>query len=202
MSTPEEYTTYMTVEQPQQAGIQSSKHSQHSTGDISGSGNIDKIRDILFGTQMREYEKKFTRIEERLVKECNNLRDETRKRLDALETFIQREIESLVERLKKQQAEQNAAIGELAQEHKDAINSVEKRLIQLDEQAAKSDRELRQQIRDQSKNLEDEIRQKYAEILALLEREAQELRTDKPDRSALAAMFAEVAMRLNPGKQI
>ncbi|MBV9959511.1 MAG: hypothetical protein JO360_13885, partial [Acidobacteria bacterium] len=35
------------------------------------------------------------------------------------------------------------------------------------------------------------------ELLAALEREAAELRTDKTDRSALAALFTELAMRLN-----
>ena len=186
-----ESTSYMTVEQPP-AGI---------SGDLTaGSGNLDKIRDILFGNQIREYDKRFTRIEERLVQECVNLRDETRKRLESLELFIQQEVESLAERLKKQQAEQDTAVRELAWEQRNTTNSLEKKLAQLDEQTAQSDRDLRQQIRDQSKNLDSEIRQKYAEILALLERESQELRSDKTDRSALATLFAEIAMRLNAGK--
>lgn len=86
---------------------------------------------------------------------------------------------------------------ELAQEHKDTIKSLEKKIAQLDAEATKSDRDLRQQILDQSKSLNDEIRQKYEEILAVLEREAKVLRTDKTDRSTLAALFAEIAMRLN-----
>ena len=195
-----ESTSYMTVEQPQ-AGIKSVNQAQLNSGDIAASsGNLEKIRDILFGNQIREYDKRFTRIEERLVQECVNLRDETRKRLESLELFIQQEVESLAERLKKQQAEQDAAVRELAWEQRNTTNSLEKKLAQLDEQTAQSDRELRQQIRDQSKNLDSEIRQKYAEILALLERESQELRSDKTDRSALATLFAEIAMRLNAGK--
>ena len=39
-------------------------------------GNVDKIRDILFGSQMRDYDKKFARIEERLLKETADLREE------------------------------------------------------------------------------------------------------------------------------
>jgi hypothetical protein len=76
---------------------------QISSGDALGSGNLDKIREILFGTQMREYEKQITRLEERLVKECSSLRDDTRKRLDSLETYIKQEVESLTELAKKQQ---------------------------------------------------------------------------------------------------
>lgn len=192
----EEYITYMTVEQPK-TSIQGLNNSQLLSGDVPGSGNLDKVRDILFGTQMRDYEKRFNRLEERLVKECANLRDETRKRLDSLEMYIKQEVESLTERLKKQQAEQDEAVKELAQEHKDTTKSLEKKIGQLDEQATKSDRDLRQQILNQSKSLDDEIRQKYEEILAVLEREAKQLRTDKTDRSTLATLFAELAMRMN-----
>ena len=192
----EEYITYMTVEQPK-TSIQGITNSQLLSGDVPGSGNLDKVRDILFGTQMRDYEKRFNRLEERLVKECANLRDETRKRLDSLEMYIQQEVESLTERLKNQQAEQDEAVKELAQEHKDTTKSLEKKIAQLDEQATKSDRDLRQQILNQSKSLDDEIRQKYEEILAVLEREAKQLRTDKTDRSTLATLFAELAMRMN-----
>lgn len=55
---------------------------------------------------------------------------------------------------------------------------------------------MRQQILNQSKSLSDEIQQKIADILAVLERENQELRTDKANRSTLSALFAEIAMRL------
>lgn len=167
------------------------------TADLAGGGNIDKIRDILFGVQMRDYEKRFARLEERLVKESSDLRDETRKRFDALELYIKQEFESLTERLTVEQNTRGEAVEALSQGVKDTARSFEKRTAQMDEQSSKSQRELRQQILDQSKSLNDEIRQKYEELTAALQREAADLRKDKTDRSALAAMFTEVAMRLN-----
>jgi len=167
------------------------------TADLSGGGNIDKIRDILFGVQMRDYEKRFARLEERLIKESADLRDETRKRFDALEMYIKQEFESLTDRVTAEQNARGEAVEALSQGIKDTTRSFEKRTAQMDEQSSKSQRELRQQILDQSKSLNDEIRQKYEELTAALQREAAELRTDKTDRSALAALFTEVAMRLN-----
>ena len=38
--------------------------------------NVDKIRDILFGSQMRDYDKRFGRLEDRLIKDAESLRDE------------------------------------------------------------------------------------------------------------------------------
>lgn len=187
---------YMMVEQPS-AGIQGINKSQLPSGDFTGSGGIDKVRDILFGNQMRDYEKRFALLQERLLQETATLRDDTRKRLDSLETYLKQEVESLTDRLKNQQAEQDKAVKELAQEHKDAVKSLEDKIATVDEETSKSDRNLRQQILDQSKSLSDEIRQKYEEMLSVLEREAKTLRTDKTDRSTLAALFAELAMRLN-----
>ena len=46
--------------------------------------NVDKIRDILFGSQMRDYEKRFSRLEERLTKAQDTLREDLKKRFDAL----------------------------------------------------------------------------------------------------------------------
>jgi len=165
--------------------------------DLAGGGNIDKIRDILFGVQMRDYEKRFARLEERLIKESANLRDETRKRFDALELYIKQEFESLTLQLTAEQNSRGEAFEALSQGIKDTTRAFEKKTAQMDEQSTKSQRELRQQILDQSKSLNDDIRQKYEELTAALQREAADLRTDKTDRSALAALFTEVAMRLN-----
>src|SRR5665213_1982579 len=53
-----------------------------------GAGNVDKIRDILFGSQMRDYEARFARLEETLVKETVEIRETNRRRFDQLETYI------------------------------------------------------------------------------------------------------------------
>lgn len=170
----------------------------HLFGRPSGeSANLDKIRDILFGNQMRDYEKRFVLLEERLVKECSNLRNDTTKRLDYLENYIKSEVDSFLARLKIEQTKHDESANELAQEFRSLIKTLEKKVTELDEQTAQNQREVRQQILEQSKNLDNDIRQKTEEILTMLEREAKELRTGKTDRSTLAALFAELAVRLN-----
>ena len=37
--------------------------------------NVDKIRDILFGSQMRDYEKRFVRLEDNVTKAIEGLRE-------------------------------------------------------------------------------------------------------------------------------
>jgi hypothetical protein len=163
---------------------------------LAESGNIDKIRQILFGGQMRDYDKRFSRLEERLLKEAADLRDETKKRFDALETFIKNELEALTSRVQSEQRSREESVQGLSREMKDTGQSLEKKLAQYDEQTTRDQRDLRQQILEQSKSLSDDIRQKHEEISAMLAREVAELSSDKTDRAALAALFSEVALRL------
>ena len=53
----------------------------------AGTGNLEKVRDILFGHQMREVDRRFVRLEERIIKETRDLRDDMKRRLDALEAY-------------------------------------------------------------------------------------------------------------------
>ena len=163
----------------------------------AGGGNLEKIREILFGAQVHDFEKRFTRLEEKLLKETADSRAETKKRFDSMEGFIRKEIESLVERVKTEQGERSDAVKEISRDLRETAKTLEKKLAQLDEQGTKGQRELRQQILDQSKSLTDEIRSRVKESAALLTRELKELRSDKTDRSALAGLFTEAAMRLS-----
>src|SRR5688572_16789966 len=76
-------------------------------------GNIDKIRDILFGGQMRDYDRRFSRVEEQLVKESLELREDTRKRFEALEAFVKAELAALTDRLQAEQRTRDDAVSGL-----------------------------------------------------------------------------------------
>ena len=171
--------------------------SQFNDTSFSEINSLDKVRDILFGNQMREVDKKIFRLEERLVKECSDLRQDTRKRFDSLESYIKTEVESLGKQLKNEQIKSDDVVKRIIDDHKNITSSIEKKLVESDEITTNNQREMREQILNQSKNLHDDIRQKYEEILATLERESEELRHNKTDRSTLANLFTELAIRLN-----
>ena len=52
-----------------------------ANGDMEQSGaSVDKIRDILFGSQMRDYDRRFLRLEEKMLKESADAREDARRR--------------------------------------------------------------------------------------------------------------------------
>lgn len=181
---------------PAAAGDEAARNQQFAM-DLVGGGSLDKVRDILFGANMRDYEKRFVQMEEKFIAEAADLRIEVRKRCDALETYVKREIDALNERLKSERNERLAAEKESTQETRDFMKNSEKKLNQLDESLIKTQRDLHEQMLSQSKELSEEIRQKAEGLAAAMERAVKELRNEKTDRQALAALFTEVAMRLN-----
>ena len=71
--------------------------------------SLDKVRDILFGGQMRDYDRRFATLEERLIRETNELREDVKKRLAALEQLLAREVDALNDRVKAEQEERSSA---------------------------------------------------------------------------------------------
>ena len=161
-----------------------------------GAGNIDKVRDILFGGQMRDYERRFVRLEERLVQEVTEMKDDVRKRLSALEQFVKQEAASLADRIKTEHEERTDATKDLSRDARESAKAFEKKTGQLDDQIGRVQRELRQQILELQQRVADDLRQKMDDVLARLSQEASDLRHDKTDRAALASLLTEMAMRL------
>jgi molecular chaperone DnaK (HSP70) len=168
-----------------------------SAGELGATGNLDKIRDLLFGDQIRDSDRRLNRLEERLLKEHAELKEDTRRRFESLELFVRQEVESLTERLKAEQTIREESLSDLSQALRDMLKTFEKKTSHLDEQVVRAQRELRQQIMDQSKMLRDEFLEKNRELSESFSRAVQELRLEKTDRLVLASLFSEVALRLN-----
>jgi hypothetical protein len=160
------------------------------------SGNVDKIRDILFGSQMRDYDRRFATTEERLQREAAALRDDLGRRLLATEQYLRAEVETLAGNLKTEEADRvqglRAAGDAVANLHRELSD----RLAALAEQTAHQHRELRAQLLEVQRLLADEMQRRHDELSAAFRREANDLRTMKTDRTVIAAMFAEFAHRL------
>ena len=173
-----------------------SEEKENINGEQREGANVDKIRDILFGSQMRDYEKRFARLEERFAKASEAMREDFNKRFDALESFVGQELESLNQRLKTEKTERSEGLMELSRETRDSSKSLEKKSSQLDERLSEAQGELRARILEQSKSLGGEIHRTKQEMESALEKESAVLRNEKTDRAMLADLFAELSLRL------
>jgi hypothetical protein len=160
-------------------------------------GNVDKIRDILFGSQMKDYETRFRRLEESLLNQTAEIRETTRQRVDAFESYVKKELETLQTRLRTEREERTESARQHSRELKELTDALQQKLRDLEDRSSEGERGLREQILQQSKDLLSEMRARQNEMTALLERRTEELASSKTDRTMLAALFTEAALRLN-----
>jgi phage host-nuclease inhibitor protein Gam len=165
-------------------------------------GNVDKIRDILFGTQMRDYESRFARLEETLIKETLEIRETGRRRHEQLESYIRKEFEAVQARIKTERDERTDNAAALSRELKELGDTLARRIRDLDDRGNNVERELRNDLLQQARDLTEEIRARHEELSSLLEKRVHELRDGKTDRATLASLFTEVALRLSDQFQI
>jgi hypothetical protein len=167
-----------------------------------GAGNVDKIRNILFGSQMREYEARFAQQEESLAEGLAELREMANKRFEAIETYMRNEFESLQARLKSEREDRSNGLKQVARDLSELGESLNRRISELDEQGSQAQRQTRLELLQVSKSFAEDLGRKQEEMTLLVDRRFQELRKGKTDRAALAAMFTELGMRLNDEFQV
>lgn len=177
----------------------SSPSSALPADDHGQNGNLEKIRDILFGAQVRDHDRRFSALEQNLVKEAASLRAELTKRFDALEAFMQQEVAVLTERLQHEQHARSEALQHLLSDLTGLCDVVERKATDLAQQTSQTERTLRQELLDQVNTLKETIRSTHDQFSESLNRSVTDLRHTKTDRTALAELLAELSQKLRQG---
>jgi uncharacterized protein YydD (DUF2326 family) len=164
-------------------------------------GSMEKIRDILFGNQVRDFERRFSQMEEHLNRSATDLRDEVTKRLEALERFFRDELETLKSRIKKEAEKSSEAKRHLADDLKSAAEELTSAIQQVDEKLSERSAELREQIFQQSKDLMATLQAKHEQADRSLSQLSQRLEESKIDRTSMAEYLVDMATRLSNHQQ-
>lgn len=141
--------------------------------------SLDKVRDILFGGQMRAVEARLQGLESRLLQSQESLRTEFTNQLNALEGTVQREVQSLAQRL----GEERSARSE--------------ELTTLGQTTGLADAELREAVLQQGQALSAEITRLSERLSAELASAVLELKVEKASLTTLASLFSDMASRLS-----
>jgi predicted nucleic acid-binding Zn-ribbon protein len=158
--------------------------------------SLDKVRDILFGGQMRAVESRLQGLEARLLQGQESIRTDFTKQVTALDAALQKEVQSLVERLAAERTRRTEELKSLSVEIKEALRALEKRHASLEESSGMADADLREGILQHSKAVTAEIARVSERLGTELTRSAQELRAEKLNITALAGLFGDMASRL------
>ena len=163
---------------------------------LNPSENVERLRESLFGSRIREYTQRFQHMEERMARETAELKAEICRWIQLMEAQSRQELESLADRLNTERGERADAEERIRRELNDSIILLDRRIRQSEERGAKDIRELGQLALDRHKSLSDELRQSLAAAGTLHGRHLEELRASAIDRLALADLFAEFSLRI------
>lgn len=164
------------------------------SGDAVG---VDKIRDLLFGNQMQDYDRRFSKLEERFLQRFKDVESEAKRNLEMYESNAKKQVESLAAQLRNEKDARAEADKEIDRNLREQNQALEKQVRALSDQLSELERDVADRINRSDQLLREEIKQKNESIQMLMEKMFSDLSNVKTDRNLLAGLFVEVAKCLN-----
>lgn len=159
-------------------------------------GNVDQIRDIIFGGQMRDYERRFDELEERSKREAERARAEFIKRFESIEQLLKDQADKHALQLKKLDTEAKASTEAAAVSSDRLAKALRTELSEVDERHETASSSLRERLHKLANETAESLRTSQDEISAVIDRMGTALRDEKVARDELAGFFSEMALRL------
>jgi uncharacterized protein (DUF3084 family) len=166
-------------------------------GGGEATAGVEKIRELLFGNQMNDYDRRFATLEDRFQQSIRDVESEGIRSLAGLESTIKKQLESAVNQLKEEKDLRADADKELERSLREQTQGLDKRLGQLSDQLAKLEREFTDRLGHETQSLREEIKRRNDDTRGTIERMFAELSNVKTDRNLLAGLFVEIAKCLN-----
>jgi hypothetical protein len=187
----------LTIDTQSALAAQAALASQTNGNGLADSSGVDKMRELLFGNQMQDYDKRFSILEERFQLRLRDLETESSRSLGSLESTMKKQLESVANQFREEKELRADGDKELERSQREHIQALEKRLAQASDQLARQEREFTDRLGHEVQALRDEIKRRQDDSRATMERMFSELSNVKTDRNLLAGLFVEIAKCLN-----
>lgn len=166
-------------------------------------GNIDQIRDLLFGNKLREYEQRFQQAEQRLdqvTRDLSVFESETRNRLDHLQESLTTELRSAVDsfekRLKYLSMTTHEQTNQLQKEIQTTAHKSSQSIESLNKSLTGETNFLKNDL-DQTRNKLDQAMESLREqVFETIQQELLNLQDHKVSRVDLADILFELCVKI------
>jgi DNA anti-recombination protein RmuC len=159
-------------------------------------GNIDQIRDIIFGAQLREYDNRFDKIDSDL----SMMQQDMQARIEQVKTVLSAEMKAAVDSLEKKVKSLTSNTQEESADLRQQIDRVNRKFSSnmeaLDEAMDNQTSSLRDELSQTRDRLSEETRTLKTQVFEELDRRFSMLRDVKVSRDDMAEILFELGMRL------
>jgi cell division protein ZapA (FtsZ GTPase activity inhibitor) len=159
-------------------------------------GNIDQIRDIIFGAHLREFTSRLDKSEA----DISAVQQEVSDRLSELKSLLALELRAAVESIDKRLKTISASTQEEAADLRQQFDRINRKFTSsietLDETVEAQRIALRDELAQTRENLQSDTRELRSLVLEELDRHFSILREDKISKDDMAELLFELGMRL------
>ncbi|MEG3925242.1 hypothetical protein [Microcoleus sp. D3_18a_C4] len=159
-------------------------------------GNIDQIRDIIFGAQLREYDNRFDKIDSDL----SMMQQDMQTRIEQVRTVLSGEMRAAVDSLEKKVKSLTSNTQEESADIRQQVDRINRKFSSsmeaLDEAIDNQTSSLRDELSQTRDRLSEESRTLKTQVFEELDRRFSMLRDVKVSRDDMAEILFELGMRL------
>ena len=159
-------------------------------------GNIDQIRDIIFGAQLREYDNRFDKIDS----ELSMMQQDMQARIEQVKTVLSGEMRAAVDSFEKKIKSISLNTQEESADLRQQIDRVNRKFSSsieaLDEAIDNQTTSIRDELSQTRERLSEETRTLKTQVFEELDRRFSMLREVKVSRDDMAEILFELGMRL------
>ncbi|NJM59527.1 MAG: hypothetical protein HC849_03965 [Oscillatoriales cyanobacterium RU_3_3] len=159
-------------------------------------GNIDQIRDIIFGAQLREYDNRFDKIDADL----SMLQQDMQVRIEQVKTVLSTEMRAAIDSFEKKVKSITLNTQEETADLRQQIDRINRKFSSsieaLDEAIDSQTSSLRDDLSKTREQLSEETRTLKTQVFEELDRRFSMLRDVKVSRDDMAEILFELGMRL------
>jgi len=159
--------------------------------------NVDQIREILFGNQIRAVDERFETVEKRMSKESDTLRKNLEQRIVELEKLLDQFRDNAGDQLNRESAERDAALNKVGKSLADFRLDAENQMAELQSDFNNEIKQVRKDLLAAQKSLAKEL----SSLQAAQSKRADDLDENKVDRGELSGLLTDIATRLIPSKE-
>jgi predicted nucleic acid-binding Zn-ribbon protein len=159
-------------------------------------GNIDQIRDIIFGSQLRDFDTRFDKIESDLSMLQQEIEDRTEQVKTVLSTEMRAGIDALEKKFKILNLNTQEEVADIRQQIDRANRKFSSSMETLDEALDKQTNSIRDELSQTRERLQEDVRSLKNQVFEEITRRFSVLRDEKVARDDMAEILFELGMRL------
>lgn len=152
-------------------------------------GDLNQIRDILFGAKMRQYDAKLLQVESQFDKKMEQLKRVIAEEFTEIKKMLEQSSAGMGERLNAEKKQRSDSQAELSSTLQETSKQFKSRIDQ-------GEQDLKKLMSEQLTRLRKEMNDQHQAAVTAAEQMISELKAQKANSQDLSSLFAEISSRL------